>query len=103
MMPKLRDSKVPDMLYNLNADPQERNNLLGSNGMTASEATIGKAEHLRILLLEWMGRANGPKKYYSDKKYNANIGSGDYQEILHRSTWRKLDYWQSDTQIEFGA
>lgn len=93
-MPKLRSSPVVDMMYNLKMNKYETVNLLGRNGMSASEEVIGKAEHLRVLLLEWMNRVTGPKGYYTDKKYNLNVGLGDYDEIHKRMKWRRLDYWQ---------
>ena len=56
---KKRDSKVLDMMYNLKTDPYETRNLLGKNGKRASPEHIGKAEHLKILLMEWMVRHTG--------------------------------------------
>lgn len=46
---------------------------------------------------------DGPKKFYSARKYNLNVGFGDRQEILSRRTWRELDYWQSDDVLMFGG
>lgn len=46
IVPKLRDSKVPDMMYNLQDDPYEMNNLLYQRFPTDNE--IGKAEHLKV-------------------------------------------------------
>lgn len=82
------------MMYNLQKDKYEVKNLLGSNAVDASDALIGKAEHLRVLLLEWMARVTGLKKLYSDSKYNLAVGEGDYNEIQNRMKWRRLDYWQ---------
>ena len=96
------DSKTIDMMYDLKSDPQEMNNLLGVNGDNASLATIGKAEHLKILLMEWMQRNDGPHGYYSDRKYNGLEGNGDIAEVRGRRTWRTVDYWQSDTEVLFG-
>jgi len=48
MIPKARNSDVVDMMYNISADPYELNNLLGYNGMDASDEVIGKAEHLKV-------------------------------------------------------
>ena len=90
MLPKIRDSHVLDMMYDLqqgksgwgqlraslksvshvviHTDPGEGKNLMGLNGPSASHATIGKAEHLKALLVEWMRRRDGDEKYYSDSK-----------------------------------
>ena len=51
-------------------DPGEVNNLLGLNGPSASHVTVGKAEHLKALLVEWMKRMDGDEKFYSDNKYH---------------------------------
>jgi len=40
------------MMYDLESDPHELNILLGRNGESTSHVTIGKAEHLKILLIE---------------------------------------------------
>jgi len=56
IMPKTANSKVIDMLYHLGRDPSEERNLLGKNGQSASDRAVGKAEHLRILLIDWMDR-----------------------------------------------
>lgn len=67
-----------------------------------SDATIGKAEHLKVLLVEWMKRMNnGALGYYSSNKYNGGQGRGDITEITNRRTWRQLPYWQSDSSIVF--
>lgn len=101
---KDRNSKLLDMMFDLEEDPQEMNNLIGINGMTADDKVIGKAEHLRHLLVEWMQcHDGGPEKhYYSDNKYNGGEGEGDIEEIKNRQSWRQVDYWQSDTKIKFG-
>lgn len=88
--------KSIDMVYNLEQDPYEMNNLLSENKDETSLETIGKAEHLKILLLEWMERNDGPFSYFSDSE------NGDMVDISNRRTWRKVDYWQSDTEISFG-
>ena len=100
-LPKKADSPVLDMMYNLQNDPFEMKNLLEPSANAIPESVIGKAEHLKILLVEWMKRHdyNG---YYSDNKYNLHVGWGDIQEIVDRRMWRKVDYWQSDYVLEFG-
>lgn len=60
---------------------------------------IGKAEHLKCLLVEWMKRMDGPKQYYSNNKYNLRVGSGDIAEVRKRRNWRLVDFWISDPQV----
>lgn len=77
-------------------------NLLGSNGMNAAGHVIGKAEHLKVLLQEWMRRNDShPKGLYSDAKWNLGEGEGDKQEINARRTWRRVGMWISDTVLSF--
>jgi len=102
ILPKKRNSKVVDMFYNLNADPYETNNLLGSKGPRASDAIVGKVEHLKILLLESLKRLNGPEKLYSSAKYNLGEGRGDIIEIKRRRTWKRVNYWESDRILKIG-
>jgi hypothetical protein len=52
--------KVVDMLFDLEDDPHEMNNLLGSNSATATDSTIGKAEHLRALLQDYLVKMGHP-------------------------------------------
>jgi len=99
LLPKRRGSKVLDMMYDLKADPYETNNLLGENGMTASYATICKAQHMKALLWEYMNRNDRPG-YYSDPVYNPPFG--DMKEILIRRTWRAVNLWLSDSRLAFG-
>jgi hypothetical protein len=69
-----------------------------------SDATIGKAEHLKALLVERMRRMdNGAMGYFSSNKYNNYEGRGDTAEVTNRRTWRQLPYWQSDSVIVFDA
>lgn len=102
IVPRSRNSPLPDMFYDLEADPYEMNNLLGVHAMKANQWVIGKVEHLKILLLEWLQRHDGPDQIFSDPKYDLNQGHGIITEIFHRCTWRKLDYWQSDAALAFG-
>ena len=98
MMVKEATSDAPDMLFDLVEDPYEMNNLLDESSM--SLRLVGKAEHLKILLVEWMERNNGGiAKYYSNPKFNGNVGRGDIVEIRNRRTWRLVDQWQSDQVI----
>lgn len=46
ILPKLRDSKVQDMMYNLRDDPYEMKNLLYNRSPTDEE--VWKAEHLKV-------------------------------------------------------
>jgi hypothetical protein len=41
------------IMYDLEVDPYEMDNLVGSAGMSATDEIIGKAEHLKTLLLDW--------------------------------------------------
>jgi hypothetical protein len=66
-----------------------------SRGASASDAVVGKAEHLKALLVDYMIRLNGPG-YYSDRKYNNNEGRGDITEVHLRRTWRRVPFWVSD-------
>lgn len=103
ILTKKASSTRRDMMYNLETDPFEVNNYVGDNGMTASDAAIGKAEHLKCLLIEWMQRMDGgAKKYYSDPVYNAGEGMGDLAEIAARRKWKTLNIWVSDTAVEMG-
>jgi len=72
-MIKKHSSPMADVLVDLKNDPDEINNLIGARGLSASLDVIGKAEHLRILLLEWMRRNDGGKNgYYSNSEYNVD-------------------------------
>jgi hypothetical protein len=121
MMPKSwMQAKSLDMMYDLDIDAHELKvswrrlvmpiivsvlmpffvpqNLLQSD---PSDREIGKAEHLRILLIEWMLRNNGGSMhYYTDPKWNGQ-GLGDVNEIRLRRTWKELNYWQSDYWLSF--
>ncbi|MBM4152713.1 MAG: DUF229 domain-containing protein, partial [Kiritimatiellaceae bacterium] len=104
MMTKKATSSKNDMLYNLESDPYEMYNYIGTNGMKAADASIGKAEHLKCLLMEWMQRMDGgTNKYFSDKKWNDGEGLGDLGEIKARRQWKSLNIWVSDTAVKMGA
>jgi len=103
MMYKKATSPKLDMLFHVAADRYEQQNLIGIHGndtASADDAIIGKTEHLRALLLEWMHRMDGGddgnKQYYSHPKSNANEGLGDIMEIGLRQPWRRLDLWVSE-------
>lgn len=102
MMTKKANSSKIDMLYNIEEDPYEVHNLIGKNGNTASNFVIGKTEHLKALLIDWMLRMDGEGKAYSDPKWNNNEGDGDIEEITNRRTWRTMDLWISDTALMIG-
>jgi len=96
-----------DMLYNLRKDPNELDNLLGALGKTASNDVIGKAEHLKILLLEWMQRNDRQERFYSDSRWDLGGSTGDEHGgdmgiLRKRRTWREVDYWVSDESLVFG-
>lgn len=98
-----KKAKAPiiDMMYNTRRDPYEIHNLLGTNAMRASRLVIGKAEHLKCLLVEWMKRQNGNQNFYSDNRWNRGEGRGDITEVKHRRTWPMVNFWQSDHTLEF--
>lgn len=92
-----------DLLYNLQSDPHEKNNLLVRDAAN-SLRVIGKAEHLKCLLLEWMTRNDGgTEQYYSDPKWNRDVGLGDIQEVFLRRTWNTVDQWLSDRVLSMKA
>jgi hypothetical protein len=98
ILPKLATSETEDILYNLHSDPYERTNLLHRQKVGAK--TIGKLEHLKCLLIEWMKRNDGAKGYYSRRLYNGFDGRGDIVEIRQRRTWPAVNHWISDTTIK---
>jgi hypothetical protein len=103
-MTKHASSPIVDMLYNLELDPYETKNLLGSNkGGLPDLEVIGKAEHLKALLIEWMTRMDGPERLYSDRRFNLNEGRGDIEEVKNRRTWGKVRYWERDRELNFGS
>jgi arylsulfatase A-like enzyme len=61
MIPYSASSKVINAMYDLNSDPYEMNNLLGSN--PESDRHKEKAEELRGYLLEWLERTDS--KHYN--------------------------------------
>jgi arylsulfatase A-like enzyme len=103
LMHKKADSPKPDVLYNLAEDPFEMNNLINPKGPAPADAVIGKAEHLRYLLIDWMQRMQQStnNSFYSDPIYNANEGSGDINEITNRQSWRPSVIWVSDQVLVF--
>jgi arylsulfatase A-like enzyme len=80
MMPKLQSSSLPDMMFNLDTDPSEQKNLLGKAARKLTLVEIGKAEHLKIQLIEWMQRNDGVEHLYSNSSYN-QVGRGDIAEV----------------------
>ncbi|MEX0988483.1 MAG: sulfatase-like hydrolase/transferase [Bacteroidales bacterium] len=56
MLPYTKSSTVINAMYDLNTDPHEMNNLLGSNPDAAQY--LEKAEDLRASLLEWLEKNN---------------------------------------------
>jgi Sulfatase len=101
MLPRSANSTIFDMMYDTEADPYEMNNLLGTE--PDDPVVIGKAEHLKILLVEWLQRHDTEYQYFSSNEYQAGQGMGDVAEIQTRRTWAALSYWQSDSTLRFGA
>jgi arylsulfatase A-like enzyme len=89
-----------DALWNLASDPYEMNNLLRT--APTSPVVIGKAEHLRILLVEWLRRHDTELHVYTSNYYHGGEGRGDVAEVSDRRTWKRLSSWQSDARLGFG-
>jgi arylsulfatase A-like enzyme len=102
MMQKLSSSKQMDMMFDLENDPFEMDNLLGRNAEDADTSIIHKAEHLRCLLLDWMKRLDGDEGYFSDPAANYGDNDGDINEIRRRQKWKQVGFWISDEVLEFG-
>jgi Sulfatase len=90
-----------DALWNLASDPYEMNNLLRT--APTSPVVIGKAEHLKILLVEWLRRHDTDLHVYTSNYYHGGEGRGDVAEVSDRRTWTRLSYWQSDARLGFGT
>ena len=73
------------MLFNLDEDPAETNNLLGLNADTASDSVIGKAEHLKAMLFKYLVDGNHPAA----------------PAVQQRRTWRELPFWLESSSIAF--
>lgn len=72
MIPYKISSTVINAMYDLNTDPHEMNNLLGSNPSKADY--IEKAEELRASLLEWLDERNSVHYYSVSKRDLLNGG-----------------------------
>jgi len=104
MMHKQSDSDKIDMLYHVPTDPGEHTNFVGRRSAFTTNTTVfGKAEHMRILLVEWMIRMDGEnnEQYYSSPQSNAGQGRGDIVEISLRQPWERLPIWVSDADLLF--
>lgn len=66
-------------------------------------SVIGKAESLKLLLIEWMQRNDGAPGYYSSPRYSYGQSRGDIQEIKLRRTWKQVPLWLSDSSIPIPA
>ena len=99
MMAKNAGSNTQDLLFDLDADPFEKKNIILRKSL--SPLLIGKAEHLKCLLLEWLRRNDGASNIYSSPKFNYGQGRGDIREIAERQTWDRTDQWISDQRLEF--
>ena len=55
---KLANSTLTDMMFDHEQDPYEMNNLLTNQTTRHNLDVIGKAEHLKALLYEWMVSAD---------------------------------------------
>ena len=72
IIPYTIKSSVINAMYDLNTDPYEMNNLLGSNA--DRYAHIEKAEELRECLLEWLAEKNSIHHYRVSKRDLLNGG-----------------------------
>jgi len=80
------DNRNVDMLYNLDEDPSEMNNLIGKNEDTASVAVLSKAEHLKALLVKYLIDSNHPAA----------------EEVHRRQTHhRNLTFWSGESTVHF--
>ena len=102
MIQKLAQSKKMDMMFDLQHDRFEVQNLLGKGAMDITDHSIlTKAEHLRCLLLDWMIRLDGGgnndqnTRYFSDPANNFGEGNGDINEIRQRQRWTQIGLWVS--------
>jgi Sulfatase len=106
LLPKNRNSDVIDMMYDLSSDPAEMTNLLSAMNYDSAndvpDAVVGKAEHLKVMLVENLWRYDGDRQFYSSNRWNVGEGDGDIAEIEKRRTWRMAEYWQSDVALSFG-
>lgn len=106
LMSKLAGSTQLDILFDLDQDPFEMNNLLSmssSSSVSPQPETLASAEHLRCLLLDWMTRKDqhpttGEARYYSDPSSNYNQNRGDIFEIFDRQSWPSVGFWTSHSQ-----
>lgn len=104
MLPRRSRSIIPDMMFDLSKDPGEVMNILqdpAARRRYPKSVIIGKAEHLKVLLLEFLQRHDGEGNYYASPRYHL-AGRGDMTEIRLRRTWDTVDYWQSDQRLVFG-
>jgi hypothetical protein len=96
------------MMFNLETDPFEMNNLLGKKAMVADDDVVSKAEYLRCLLLDWMVRLDEGTdgiRYFSDPASNYNESEGDIIEVRERRKWKQIGLWTSvdeNEPLEFG-
>jgi len=72
VIPYTISSTVINAMYDLNSDPYEMNNLLGSNPDRANHQE--KAEELRSCLLEWLAKQNSIHYYSVSKRDLLNGG-----------------------------
>lgn len=99
---KRAKSKNIDTLFNLKKDRYEQVNLIGKRAHKATSQEIGKAEHLKLLLIQYMKQRDGIAGYYSDPRWNDGEGEGDITEITNRRRWPRVGFWKSDETIKFG-
>jgi hypothetical protein len=62
---------------------------------------IGKAEGLKVMLIDWLRRHDGVYRYFSDPKYSYGRTRGDITEVTKRRTWKEVPMWMSDSTIQF--
>lgn len=105
MITKRAESALTDMLFDLENDPYEENNLLGEEADKADIQTIGVAEYLKVKLVEWMYDKDGEKGYYSTTKYFGSRPGKEMEspikEVKKRRTWPEVDLWVSHSELIF--
>lgn len=95
IVPRVANVTLVDEYYDLETDPKELHNKLGRNAGAVTDEVIGRCEHMKILLLEWLERNDHEEGYYSDPAHLQHLTSGDIAEVTKRRTWRTVDFWQS--------
>ncbi len=92
-------SPIINAMYDLNADPHEMKNLLGSNPSRANY--IQKAEELRACLLEWLAKRNSIHYYSVSQRDLLNGGKPTGNNALFVS--QNLPEWVPGSTVQFSV